>query len=384
MSSPARSSSATLCFVARDDFLDKPGGDTEQYRVYAAAASAAGMQVVTWFDDRCMPPADVFHALNVDRPLELYPKLRLVAASGKPFVLSTIHHPIPWLERFRATSPPGGLAGAILHGNPLTRPVPVSESIKELVRILRKGDRRVLRSLWPSWTMRIRWLLANANRLLLLSPEELTYLEKDFQPNIDAGRISVVPNWVEGLEPDGPLPTHLDGWAEPPILVVARIEARKNVLRVARLAQRSQRPVLFVGRPNPNEPSYVREFTAVVESGPWVKWVPGVPRSTLAGYYRTAAFLLNASYVEVSPFVDIEALAFGCPVVTTRYAVHHSLLPSGTPQCDAYDDQDLRRVMAWRPTRGEPAQTQAAESCRALLLAAYEEALAQPPSPAWD
>ena len=41
-------------------------------------------------------------------------------------------------------------------------------------------------------------------------------------------------------------------------------------------------------------------------------------------------------------------------MVTTRYALHHALLPAGTPVCDAYDDADLLARLAWRPARSAP------------------------------
>jgi hypothetical protein len=40
--------------------------------------------------------------------------------------------------------------------------------------------------------------------------------------------------------------------------------------------------------------------------------------------------------------VDVEALALGCPIATTRYAAHHELLPADTPVCDSCDDDDKR------------------------------------------
>ena len=83
----------TVCFVARGDFESRPGGDTMQWRMYERVVREAGLRPITWFDNSSIPPADVYHAFNVDRPLELYPKLAEVKCRGRPFILSTIHHP---------------------------------------------------------------------------------------------------------------------------------------------------------------------------------------------------------------------------------------------------------------------------------------------------
>lgn len=366
-------SQPTICFVAREDFVHKPGGDTVQWHIYEAAAKAAGMGCVTWFDDAPMPEADVFHALNVDRPLEVYPKMREAHRRGRPFILSTIHHPIPWLERLRKVEPPGGTLGRLLYRSPFGRTVAGAESVKEIVRLVHQ--RRIMHAgdLFPGWSARVRWLLEQANRVMLLAARETHHLGADFGVSLPPARTVVVPNWVEGVGEDRSCDTDalLKQWPEPPVLVVSRIEARKNVRRLAALVEQAQRPTLFLGKPNPNEPAYVQAFQDIVRGAKFARWVPGVPRPELSGYYRIGSFLLNGSYVEVSPMVDIESFAFGCPVATTRYAVHHELLPPGTPLCDAYDDADLLARLQWRPTRLEPTEVVSPERCRATLLETY-------------
>ena len=102
----------TVCFVARSDFESRPGGDTVQWRMYERVAREAGLRATTWFDDLSIPPADVYHAFNVDRPLELYPKLAEVKRRGRPFILSTIHHPHEWMTKYYMSQPSGALSGA--------------------------------------------------------------------------------------------------------------------------------------------------------------------------------------------------------------------------------------------------------------------------------
>ena len=82
---------------------------------------------------------------------------------------------------------------------------------------------------------------------------------------------------------------------------------------------------------------------------------------------------LNASFVEVSPLVDIEALSFGCPIVTTKYALHHELLPPNTPVCEPYDEHSILEWLRWRPDRAEPRPVVDAERCKRTLVETYRE-----------
>jgi glycosyltransferase involved in cell wall biosynthesis len=348
--------------------------------MYDRVAKAAGLGTIAWFGDEPMPIADVFHAFNIDRPLELYPKLQAAHRAGRPFVLSTIHHPNEWLQRFRTQHPPSGRLGRLLYRSPFRRSVPAMESIKEIVRLRQCGRLSHLPDLIPSWSRRVEWLLSNAEAITLLSPAEAGFITKDFAYTSGAGQAVLLPNWVEGVGNGTEIaPADLRDLAEPPVLVVGRIEARKNVVRVCHLADVAGRHVVFLGRPNPNEPEYEAAMRTAVAASRFARWIPGVPRAQMAVFYSHAGHLLNASYVEVSPLVDIEALAYGCPVVTTRYALHHSLLPAGTPASDPYDDEDIVKRLQWRPARLVPSKVIDPAKCQELLVSMYHRLASAPP-----
>ena len=362
----------TVCFVARGDFESARGGDTVQWRMYEQVAREAGLRSITWFDNSPMPPADVYHAFNVGRPLELYPKLVEVKRHGRPFILSTIHQPHAWLTKYYASQPPGGALGSLLFRSALGRSTPVREAIREIVTVAR--DRRIarLRALAPSWRQRVRWLLRNADRIMLLTASEATHLQTDYGYEIPRHQQVIVPNWPEGLgDASAGKPEAFVGLPEPPVLVVGRIEPLKGSLRIARLAERARRHVVFVGRPLRGDGAFARAFQATVQRSQYSKWIGGVPRSTLAAFYRHSSFLLNASFVEVSPMVDVEALSLGCPVSTTRYAMHQELLPPDTPVCDPYDDDSVLERLQWRPSRLPPRQVVDREMCARRLVDTY-------------
>jgi glycosyltransferase involved in cell wall biosynthesis len=362
----------TVCFVARGDFESIPGGDTVQWRMYERVVREAGLRPTTWFDDSPIPPADVYHAFNVDRPLELYPKLAEVKRRGRPFILSTIHHPNEWLTKYYRSQPPAGALGSLLYRSALGRSMPARETIREIVTVAR--DRRIARllALIPSWRQRVRWLLRNADRIMLLTRSEATYLQTDFAYQIPPHQQVIVPNWSEGLgDASAGRPDAFAGLPEPPVLVVGRIEPRKGSLRISRLAEHARRHVVFVGPPLNGDGAFARAFHATVQQSQYSKWSAGVPRSMLAAFYRRSSFLLNVSFVEVSPLVDVEAFSLGCPVATTKYAMHHQLLPPDTPFCDPYDDRSILDRLQWRPGRLPPRQLVDREMCARLLVDTY-------------
>lgn len=364
----------TVCFVARGDFESIPGGDTVQWRMYERVVREAGLRPTTWFDNSPIPPADVYHALNIDAsgPLELYPKLAEVKRRGRPFILSTIHHSNEWLTKYYRSQLSDRVFRRLLYGSPLGRSMPARETLREIVTVARDRNFARVLHLVPSWGRRVRWLLRNADRIMLLTGAEATYVQKDFDYEIPRHQQVVVPNWSEGLgdasagKPDG-----FAGLPEPPVLVVGRIEPRKASLRISRLAERARRHVVFVGRPRDGYEAFARAFQTAVQQSQYSRWIPGVPRSTLSAFYRHSSFLLNSSFVEVSPLVDAEALALGCPVSTTKYAVHHELLPPDTPLCDPYDELSILDRFQWRPARFPPRQLVDREMCARVLVDTY-------------
>jgi len=363
-------SNKTICFVARLDFLAKPGGDTIQWQMYEQAAREAGFRTLTWFKDEPIPDADVYHAFNIDRPLELYPRLKRVKQRRKPFVLSTIHHPHDWMNRFRKEHQQSDSTVMAIYRSICGGSAERMESIRELVVLAKQQRLARILDLWPRWISRIRWLLDKADTILLLSGREADFLKQDLGYQCDLDKMAIVPNWVEGISCDGiQMPAAVRGMPEPPVIVVGRMEARKNMLRICRLANRALRPLIFIGWPNPSESAYEAELRRSLNS--LIRWVPGVPREQMAGFYMHSSFLLNASYAEVSPLVDIEALMFGCPVATTRYALHHEYLPKDTPMCDAYDDQGILRLLGWRPPRLSPFYAVDSTECKSQLVAIY-------------
>jgi len=322
------------------------------------------------------PGADLYHCINLDRPYDLYLKMVEVHQRGARFIISSIHRPNAWLEKFRRFDPPNGWAGRLFYRSPLGNKVGRSESVKDALRLVKQGGFPRWNKVFPGWTKRARWLIMHAKNVLLLARKEADAFAEDFGVSLTSDKMRLLPNWVSPFgDPSPAQPSEFKSFSERPIIVVGRIEAAKNSVRICRLASQVGRPLAFVGKANPYEKRYLRQFQDLLEQSPSVRWIPGVARSELPAYYCHAAFLLNCSYFEGCPWVDMEALLFGCPLLTTCYALHHEFLPADVRKCDPYDDQDLLRGLQWHPEPRPPVQPIDPGECKAELIKIYEQVL---------
>lgn len=347
-----------------------------QWKLYANVAREAGWKTIEWLDWGAMPKADIYHAFDIDKPFYIYPKLREVYRLGLPYILSTIHHPYEWVERFRRLYPPGGVMGKLLYRSIFGRNIASSETVKELFRVMQSRKLSRISFLVPGWKARVKWILSNAAEIWLLSTAEGEQIKKEIGSWGDAPQVRLVPNWVGGISSPGKaFDSATVNRARDAVLVVGRIEARKNCLGVAQIMEEARIKTLFLGRPNPNESRYSAELAKIVERSDYIDWVPGVPREEMQAHYRAARCLLNASYAEVSPMVDIEALASGCAVVTTLYALHHEFLPAFTPKVDPYNPGSIIERVRAVSILSRSLQVIDPEFCQREIIQAYSRQL---------
>lgn len=164
---------------------------------------------------------------------------------------------------------------------------------------------------------------------------------------------TVIPNAVEDdFTPDGPA-TEGDY-----VLAVGTLEPRKNLARIARAVDGELRVVGARGWRGVEPPANVT-------------WLGDVPDEELARLYRGARCLVYASLYEGFGIPVAEALACGCPVVTSRDSPMAELAPDGA-LVDPYDVESIRdgiaRARRVEPRRG-PSWAEVAEMTRAV----YEE-----------
>jgi glycosyltransferase involved in cell wall biosynthesis len=181
---------------------------------------------------------------------------------------------------------------------PLRSPTPVVVTVHDLAVFRYPGAFR----LWTRSYSRalVPRVVRAARRVIAVS--EFTKRELVELLGVDEERVRVVPNAVaavfspEGRAAEGDF-----------VLAVGTLEPRKNLPRLAAAAQRLGVELRVVG---------ARGWGRVELPGP-VRWLGEVPDEELAALYRGARCLAYPSLYEGFGIPVLEALACGCPVVTS-------------------------------------------------------------------
>jgi glycosyltransferase involved in cell wall biosynthesis len=167
-------------------------------------------------------------------------------------------------------------------------------------------------------------------------------------------KIAVVPNAVEDVfTPDGPAA------AGEYALAVGTLEPRKNLARIAQAVDGELRVVGARGWGGVTPP---RDVT----------WLGDVDDEQLAALYRGARCLVYASLYEGFGIPVAEAVACGCPVVTSAGSAMAELAPEAA-LVDPYDVASIRDGIA-RATREPPRRVAAWREVAERTLAVYEAA----------
>jgi glycosyltransferase involved in cell wall biosynthesis len=167
-------------------------------------------------------------------------------------------------------------------------------------------------------------------------------------------KIRVVPNAVEDVfVPDG---ARADGDY---VLAVGTLEPRKNLARIATAVDGELRVVGARG-------------WGGVEPPRSVTWLGDVDDEELAALYRGARCLVYASLYEGFGIPVAEALACGCPVVTTTGSAMEEVAGDQATYVDATDVDSIRDGIA-RAFRPEPRRGPSWADVAAQTRAVYEE-----------
>jgi glycosyltransferase involved in cell wall biosynthesis len=194
-----------------------------------------------------------------------------------------------------------------------------------------------------------------ARRLIAVS--EFTKGELVDLLRVPEERIQVVPNAVEDVfVPEG---RKADGEY---VLAVGTLEPRKNLDRIARAVDGELRVVGARG-------------WGGVEPPPNVTWLGDVPDDELAALYRGARCLVYASLYEGFGIPVAEALACGCPVVTSAGTPMAELAGGDAVIVDPTSVEAIRDGIA-RAAPASPRRVATWDDVAARTLAVYEEAAA--------
>ncbi|HZT91818.1 MAG TPA: glycosyltransferase family 1 protein [Gaiellaceae bacterium] len=266
--------------------------------------------------------------------------------------LRTLAADVLWYPRLR---PPRGVD--VLHcptfRGPLVAPRPLVVTVHDLA-VLRHPE---WFNRWTSAYSRVAVprVVRAARRLIAVS--EFTKRELVSLLSVDPARVAVVPNAVEDVfVPDGPRASG------DYVLAVGTLEPRKNLARIAAAVDGELRVVGAHG-------------WGGVAAPRGVTWLGEVPDEELAALYRGARCLVYASLYEGFGIPVAEALACGCPVVTSRGSPMAELAGRDAALVDPTDVDSIREGIARAP-RPAPRRGASWDEVAARTWAVYEEAAA--------
>ncbi len=195
-------------------------------------------------------------------------------------------------------------------------------------------------------------VVAAARRVIAVS--EHTKRELVDLLDVDPATIRVVPNGVEVVfRPEGP---RADGDY---VLAVGTLEPRKNLARIAEAVDGELRVVGARG-------------WGGVAPPPNVTWLGDVPDEELAALYRGARCLVYASLYEGFGIPVAEALACGCPVVTSAGSAMAEIAGDDAVYVDPLDVASIRAGVE-RAFRPAPRRVAEWSDVAARTQAVYEE-----------
>jgi glycosyltransferase involved in cell wall biosynthesis len=191
-----------------------------------------------------------------------------------------------------------------------------------------------------------------ATRVIAVS--EFTKRELISLLDVPEERIRVVPNGVEDVfTPDGP---RAEGDY---VLAVGTLEPRKNLARIAEAVDGELRVVGVRGWGEVDPPGNVT-------------WLGGVDDEELAALYRGARCLVYASLYEGFGIPVAEALACGCPIVTSKDSAMAEIAGDEATYVDPTSIESIREGIA-RARPPTPRTVATWPDVAARTRAVYEE-----------
>lgn len=325
-----------IAFLMRYDYQEKGGGDVVQVTSYIPYLESQGYQceLIKDLNLQNVNKFDIFILVNIDRPVETLHNYEMIKknSSNKKIFLIPIHHPIDAINKFEKKE-----RGAFF--KLLCRFFPdfySREKVKNFVRGIRypKIMFLAIQHVFISYRLAIKNLLQSVDGVIYISNGERKFVEKDF--DCAPKNYCIAFNAVEMDVSDETLPLK-----EIDVVVVGRIEPRKNQLNVVKVLSSMGVNAVFIGPENPNSKDYCEKFLNAVSSASNIQYLGAVEHSKVPSYLKKSRILLNASYFEVNPLVDLEAALVGCGVVTTKYSYSRESLPN-VIEIDPWSNDSIR------------------------------------------
>lgn len=264
---------------------------------------------------------DLVHLFQLDWTPETYLYARNAKKSGKPLVLSPIHHNINELIKFdtQYTFDFRSLSKVVFKDQ-FKR-----DTLKNIYKCFFDS-----RKIYPTAVSMLIGLRNMQKKALILADKVLVQTEEEAKDLTEAYEVDIawvkIPNGVGShfLNVDSssnfanPLPF------EDYILCVGRVEARKNQLnivdavRLLRSETNKDLKLVFVGRKSSKRHfAYIKRFDKIVKQENWITYLSEFPYEKMPAIYKHAKVCVSASWFETTGLTSLEALFCGTNAVAS-------------------------------------------------------------------
>ncbi|RKS28655.1 glycosyltransferase involved in cell wall biosynthesis [Pseudomonas sp. WPR_5_2] len=301
-----------VLFCLRRDAPEKPGGDSGKVYKYKHFLERKGFLVTVVTDPAELNVGkfspDIVHLFNMQTPYENYRYMEWALRKNVPLCFSPIHHEKKYMVKYFE----GGLLGKLLNYDAYLM---LSSFVKEFARFKTLSN---LKS-YKSTPLKInRALVEKSARIFPLSKSELHHIKTDVCSKLAVSKVKVLPNALTFIEGnvDENVPRDID------VMVVGRIEPRKNILKIAEALKGTNYRVVFAGKENTNHKKYCQDFKEIVGAHSNLQYLGELNQDQLSYHYKRSKINLSNSWFEVVSQVDLEATSLGCkPIVSAASAL---------------------------------------------------------------
>ena len=333
-----------VIFPMRIDAFTKPGGDTILVKEFTKHLGSLG--AITHITDQLnydFSDYDIVHLTNIDRPLETFHYFTLAKNANKKIVISAIHHSYVDIARYECEGRSGLLALVLK----MLKSFNAREHFKNVIRALKKPELFL-----PAWRLfRVgmqnaqKIILSESERVFLQAIKEGADIKRDIVDDLDNLRIiyngvSLPRLLLNTTSVAGHKKRDID------VLVVARIESRKNQLKILEAVEKLGIKAVFLGGENPFHKSYAKYFRSKL-IGTKSEHMAAISHEMLPSLYERARVHVSASWFEVSSLVDLEAFAYGCAIVSSECGCTKELLADKAYYVDPADTNDIAEKITW-------------------------------------
>ncbi|WP_448107018.1 glycosyltransferase [Pseudomonas azerbaijanoccidentalis] len=301
-----------VLFCLRRDATDKPGGDSGKVYKYKHFLEKKGFLVTVITDPaqlNCRKSTpDIVHVFNMQTPYENNRYMEWAVAKNIPLCFSPIHHEKRYMVQYFAN----GFFGKFLSYDAYLM---LSSFAKEFLKFKTFGN---ICSYKRTPIGINRSLVEKASRIFPLSQSELDHIKFDVSSELPSSKVTVLPNALTFIEgnADTDVPRDID------IMVVGRIEPRKNILKIAEALKGTGYKVVFAGKENANHKKYCAEFKEIISAHANLQYLGELNHEQLSYHYKRSKINLSNSWFEVVSQVDLEATSLGCkPIVSAASAL---------------------------------------------------------------